>query len=161
MAKPTTAELVGRIRAAGALLPARYAPATTVAKTYEAYVWTLTIEAVQSIAKAGPVIRNAVGRSIRLPGAPVAIMSGYTYAEFPPIGLEVHAGVQVIGRSGVRHELDVSVLRSDACLRARLGADLCSHHARLGIEAKCYDGSLRSPVVGGWSDVKVWRLFGR
>jgi hypothetical protein len=55
MAKPTIPELVGRIHAAAALLSASYAPATTVAKTYEAYVWTLTIEAVQSAARTGPV----------------------------------------------------------------------------------------------------------
>jgi hypothetical protein len=30
---------------------------------------------------------------------------------------------------------------------ARLGARLCSHHAELGIEAKCYDGSL-GPGIG-------------
>ena len=91
---------------------------------------------------------NLPGGSIRLPGAPVSISSAYTYADFATVGLEVHAGVQVSGRSTVAHELDVSVLLRDACVRARhTGAHLRSHHALLGIEVKCYDGSL-GPGVG-------------
>jgi hypothetical protein len=147
MPKPTTAELVGRIHTAAALLPAKYAAATSVAKTYEAYVWALTVEAAQSATGLPPTIVNTVSGSILLAGAPAAITAPYTYAAFPGTNLEVHAGVQVAGRSGVLHELDVSVLRGDACTRARLGARLCSHHANLAVEVKCYEGSL-GPGIG-------------
>jgi hypothetical protein len=105
MPKPATAELVRRIHAAAALLPARYAAATSLAKTYEAYVWTLTAEAVHSAAGARPVIVNTIGGSVILPGAPVSILARYTHARFAGEGLEVHAGVQVAGCSGVLHEL--------------------------------------------------------
>jgi hypothetical protein len=87
-------------------------------------------------------LRNAPGGVIALPGSPVPITSTYTYAEFAGCNREVHAGVQVVARSGVLHELDVGVFRADACARGRAGRRFCSHHAELGIEAKCYDGSL-------------------
>lgn len=148
MTKPTTGELVARIATAAALLPAKYAAATSVAKTYEAYVWILTVEAVQARSGSVPTMVNLMGGSIRLPGAPVSISSAYTYADFASVSLEVHAGVQVAGRSTVAHELDVSVLQRDACVRARhAGEHVRSHHAELGIEVKSYDGSL-GPGIG-------------
>jgi hypothetical protein len=147
MPTPAVAELVTRIHSAAALLPSQYAAATAVAKTYEAYVWMLTVEAVQRVANSGPTIANAQGGTISLPGAPVSILSGYTYASFPAANYEVHAGVRVAGRSGVLHELDVSVLDAKSCRRARRGARLSSSHAALGIEVKCYAGSL-GPGVG-------------
>jgi hypothetical protein len=90
---------------------------------------------------------NLAGGSIRLPGAPVSIAAPYTYADFRGTNLEVHAGVQVAGRSGVLHEPDVGVLHNGACTRARAGSRLCSHHAELAIEVKCYDGTL-GPAIG-------------
>ncbi len=142
MAKPTIVELVTRINAAAALLPCQYAGVVAVAKVYEAYVWTLTVEAVVSAGHAKPRIVDDVAGIIELPGAPIRISTKHTYAEFPQAGLEVHANVRVRGRSGVRHELDVSVLRSGPCDKAREGSALCSHHAALGVEVKCYDKPL-------------------
>jgi hypothetical protein len=147
MPTPPIAELRRRIRRAAALLPARYTAATSVAKAYEAYAWAVTVEAVQSAAGESPIPVNLDGGSIRLPGAPVSVVAPYTHAAFPRANLEVHAGVQVAGRNGVLHELDVSVLRSDACADARAGARLSSHHAEVGIEVKCYDGTL-GPGIG-------------
>jgi hypothetical protein len=149
MAQPTIVELVTRIKAAAALLPYQYAAVADVAKVYEAYVWTLTVEAVVSAGHAKPRIVNDVAGVIKLRGAPIRISTKHTYAEFPDAGLEVHANVRVRGRSGVCHELDVGVLHSGPCDKAREGSALCSHHAALGVEVKCYDKPLGLDVGRG------------
>lgn len=114
---------------------------------YEAYVWTLVLEAAR---RQGAAIRlmtrsGRLARSFYFRTAPTSIFStlhDYCHAElsFPAApSLEAHVGIYVSGKSKVNHECDVAVLYQEE-------ADTCrsqSVHPRsskvlLAIECKYY-----------------------
>jgi hypothetical protein len=141
MSRVTLLELERRIRRAARRLQATYT-GSSAAKAYEAYCWILTLEAVEQHTMQ-PVTLRQLGQNneIVLPGAPALSPSRYTYGE-AATGLEIHAGLRVRGRSGVAHELDVSVLDPPGHRQVPPPGYVPGSRVRLGIEAKFYSGAL-------------------
>jgi hypothetical protein len=134
------------------ILPAAISPNLTTGSQgddlYEAYIWSVIINAAQNKGATvlfkdvagGTVTANFIFRTS--PGELWWQSQNYCHAEinFPSCpSLEAHVGIYVAGRSKVRHECDVAVLfksEADIC-RARRVLPRASKVV-LSVEAKYY-----------------------
>jgi hypothetical protein len=98
-------------------------------KAYEAYVFGLCLRAVRELG-ATPVLRGISGapNPFIFRGAPGQIHSqsrNFGYAQFSLNGhdFEIHAGVEFKGTSGMTHELDVCIMRSEDAVQCRQQPD--------------------------------------
>jgi hypothetical protein len=94
-------------------------------KAYEAYVFGLCLRAVRELG-VEPRLRGISGtpNPFVFRGGPGQIHSSYKnygYASFTlnRQELEIHAGVEFLGTSGMTHELDVCIMRADAAQDCR------------------------------------------
>jgi hypothetical protein len=125
---------------------------------YEAYLWTLVIEAARREQATVTFVNTLPGSPpvFVFPTGPHAIFSTntYSYAElsFPNCpGLEAHVGVYIAGRSQVTHECDIAVLDQTEADFARY-EDVhprCSK-VLLAIEAKFYGARLGIDLARGF-----------
>lgn len=114
---------------------------------YEAYVWTLVLEAarrqgatIRLVTRSGTLATNFYFRT-----APSSIFSNlhdycHTELRFPraPV-LEAHVGIYVSGKSKVNHECDVAVLDQDEAITCRdENVHPRSSKVLLAIECKYY-----------------------
>ena len=118
-------------------------------KVYEAYVFSLCVKAARELG-ANVELRGiqSSAKPFLFRGAPGRIYSKFNnfgYAKFQLNGkkFEIHCSIEYEGRSGMSHELDVSILRSIDAQRCREG--LTSPKAAslvVALECKYYGGSL-------------------
>lgn len=119
-------------------------------KAYEPYVFGLALRAVRELGVT-PVLRgiNGPANPFIFRGAPGQIHSrsrNFGYAEFSLNGqnFEIHAGVEFKGTSGMTHELDVCIIRSeDADKCRRMPDDPPAASLIAGWECKFYAGNLQ------------------
>ena len=123
------------------------------AKAYEAYVFGLCLRAAIR-AGATPVLQGISGppSPFIFRGAPGKIHStsrNYGYAEFGLNGhsFEIHAGVEFQGTSGMRHELDVCIIRRADAINCRSDSDDPPPASLVGgWECKFYAGNVGKAV---------------
>ncbi|MGA2912569.1 MAG: hypothetical protein ABSE07_03540 [Methanoregula sp.] len=118
-------------------------------KAYEAYIFALCLRAVREL-NATPVLRGITGTPDPFifrggPGQIHSRMRNYGYIEFELNGhfFEIHAGVEFKGTSGMTHELDVCLMRSDDAQQCRQQPDDPPAASLVGCwECKFYAGDL-------------------
>lgn len=120
-------------------------------QAYEAYVFGLCLRAVRELGVT-PVLRGISGSPTPFifRGAPGQIHSthrNYGYAEFTLNNhqFEIHGGVEFQGTSGMTHELDVCLMRSEDAKKCRAIAtrrDPAAASLIAGWECKFYSGNL-------------------
>jgi hypothetical protein len=148
----TLAELEAAIEElmAHPLGPGQYALVRAVEeKAYEAYVFGLCLRAARSLG-AQVVLYGISGMPTPFVfrGAPGQIHSrhrNYGYAAFSLNGqeFEVHAGVEFVGTSGMKHEMDVCIMRASDARQCRAEPqDPGSASVVAAWECKFYDGPL-------------------
>ncbi len=119
-------------------------------KAYEAYVFSLCLRAARELGVT-PVLRgiSASPDPFIFRGAPGQIHSqsrNFGYAQFSLNGhnFEIHAGVEFKGTSGMTHELDVCIIRSEDADRCRQTPDDPPSASLIaGWECKFYAGNLQ------------------
>ena len=118
-------------------------------KVYEAYVFALCLRAVREL-EVTPVLRGVMGAPdpFIFRGTSGQIHStarNYGYAVFHLKGstFEIHAGVEFRGTSGMTHELDVCIMRSNDAKKCRAQPDDPSSASLVGgWECKFHAGPL-------------------
>lgn len=121
----------------------------TAPKAYEAYVFGLCLRAAREFG-ANPILRGIRGgpSPFVFRGGPGHISSttrnyGYATLSCGKQELELHAGVEFQGASGMLHELDVCLVRADAATRCRERNRNPDSASLVGAwECKFYEGSL-------------------
>lgn len=119
------------------------------AKAYEAYVFGLCLRAVREL-KCTPVLKGITGPPLPFifrggPGQIHSTSANYGYAEFSLMGevFEIHAGVEFKGTSGMTHEVDVCIMRSEDAEKCRQEPDDPIPASLIaGWECKFYSGKL-------------------
>jgi len=119
-------------------------------KAYEAYVFGLCLRGVRQLGVT-PVLRGITDPPdpFIFRGAPGQIHSrsrNFGYAEFSLNGqnFEIHAGVEFKGTSGMTHELDVCIIRSEDANQGRWTPDDPPAASLIaGWECKFYAGNLQ------------------
>lgn len=173
---PLRPALLADIRLAlGASLVPALTSASSANDLYEAYLFSIVIEAARaegarridfrSIGSSNPatfVFRTS-------PGYLHSATQDYGYAEIEFAGkpvLEAHLGVRVAGASGVLHECDVCVLLQEEAAICRNGRRMVaprSSRVVLSVEAKFYAGSLGLHLgrefLGFLSDTSIDKPF--
>ena len=173
---PLRPNLLAEIQnALGAALPPSLTTASAANDLYEAYLFTIIIDAARREGAARVAFRSRPQSSPAIfvfrtsPGYLASTTQDYGYAEieFPrkPV-LEAHLGIRVAGGSGVLHECDVCVLlqdEADICRNNRTTVAPRSSKVVLSVEAKYYAGdlglSLGREFLGFDSDMSIYRSF--
>lgn len=98
---------------------------STASKAYEAYIFGLCLRAVRELGVT-PTLRgiSAMPSPFIFRGSPGQIWSthrnyGYAFFTLKNSSFEIHPGVEILGSSGMTHEIDVCILRSDDAEKAR------------------------------------------
>ena len=142
---------------------------------YEAYLFSLIIEAARAEGASRVAFRsrNQVSPTVFVfrtsPGYLHSTAQDYGYAEIEFQGkpiLEVHLGVRVAGASGVLHECDVCVLlqeEANTCRNSTTSVAPRSTRVVLSVEAKYYAGDLGLHLgrefLGFLSDTSIDKSF--
>lgn len=141
---PTSAELIHAIRAGIAASGAGYVDPGRRDKHYAVWLFALLVD--EASAAYGASLWNTPGGLARFRGNPSDLGIAYTFATAygGRRDWQAHVDVNVLGRSGVKHGIDVSlaVLRDDG--RPVLRLDTLG----LGIEAKCLGSASFDPGHG-------------
>ena len=123
----------------------------TKAKEYEKYVFLLVLLAVK---EAGANVaffgintgKNPSSLILRSsPGYMYSTRHNYAHAKckLEDKEFEIHLGVQYIGKSGAKHEVDVSMIDYKSACKSRVNKELPKHSGiHLAIECKLYDSWL-------------------
>jgi hypothetical protein len=140
----------------GRLLPGAITPALRPSSKgddlFEAFLFTLVVDAAQSIGAGIQYEDNAENPTTRLvlrtsPGRIYTPAPNYTHAllNFSSADpLEVHVGIFVAGKSTIAHECDVAIVERAEAHRARLqGVHPRSSRTLFTVEAKFYATALR------------------
>lgn len=122
-------------------------------KVYEAYVFTLCLRAVRELG-ATHFLTGAQGlpSPFIFRGGPGQIHStsrnyGYVVFDLEGSTFEIHAGVEFKGTSGMTHELDVCIMRSDDANKCRDQPDDPPSASLVGgWECKFYAGPLKKDL---------------
>ena len=142
---------------------------------YEAYLFSLIIEAARAEGASRIVFRSRTQMNPTVfvfrtsPGYLHSTAQDYGYAEIEFQGkpiLEVHLGVRVAGASGVLHECDVCVLlqeEANVCRNSTTSVAPRSARVVLSVEAKYYAGDLGLHLgrefLGFLSDTSIDKSF--
>ena len=135
----------------GAAVPPTLTSASAASDLFEAYVFTLVVQAAQAEGASVSYldVNGAVAQAFVFRTSPGYIWSKtnpYTHAVLGFPGresLEAHIGVRIAGKSGVLHELDVCVIRKSEADTARQN-EVHPRSAKvvIGVECKFYTTSL-------------------
>ncbi|MCC7137587.1 MAG: hypothetical protein IT460_04065 [Planctomycetes bacterium] len=152
MSRPARDELLKALAAAFAGVGASLASRVRRARReslYEVYVAGLLVGSAQA-AGAKPEVRDGSDKPskvLTLRRKPGRICGdpkfGFVLLAGPNRYMELHTDIQVIGRSGTRHEIDVALLGRQRCVKARAAsADPARAGLRLLAECKFYSSPL-------------------
>jgi hypothetical protein len=153
-------------------LTTSYSSSSKIHDVFEGFVFTLAVDAAASYGAAveyrdvyGAVTNHLVFRTS--PGRIYSTSQAYSHAVLDfgdSPRLEVHIGVQVLGRSGVLHECDVLILPEDeAALCRQNEVAPKGNRCLLAIECKYYgsylDLGLARGFVGLHADLGMQAIF--
>ncbi len=168
---PTTIALITDINTAlSRVLSSAYTTPAKAPDVYEAYIFSLVVQAAESVSKlpaqykfgTGSMATDLVFRTS--PGQIYKNLNTYTHAELPfakAPTLEAHVGIYVTGRSGVAHECDVAVISKGEADTCRAGNGLGKHHSprvrnlALGVECKYYSTGIRLHNIRSFLGLRV------
>lgn len=144
-AMPTSTELIAAIRAGLSATGATYVAPGARDKHYGLWLFALLVD--EALAAAYEVdLWGVPGGQARFRGKPSNLGAVYTYATIygPRRNWEAHVDVNVLGRSGAPHGVDVSLSAARDGSNTMLRLDTLG----LGIEAKCFGTALLDPGHG-------------